>query len=352
MTKAQFAAEPSMEDILASIRKMISDDRGAPRPQPDPVARNPYPEGSSPARAEPDPAASAARTSYGSLSEAIKAAAQPAEQRRTLEERISDLLDKGSSGVIDPLSSFAGRASASAAPSRPAEPSRGGGGPTVPFGVRADRAPAPAAPAARPTPLAETRADTQRVIAMPSRYPAPATPSAPAPSATPAPLGSRVGAAAQPAKEAAPQTVARSEPPAAETPAPAEVVKAAIGEQPAVTAAGAPSEALVDAMLEMVTKEPSSLSVFTSGMAFIKGVSDKGVGVEKSVAAHKRGESTLPAPAAAAPPAGDSVPELDGAAAELLRPMLRQWLAENMPRIVEAALRSELTRGSKGPGKA
>jgi cell pole-organizing protein PopZ len=32
--------------------------------------------------------------------------------------------------------------------------------------------------------------------------------------------------------------------------------------------------------------------------------------------------------------------------------MLRQWLAENMPRIVEAALRSEITSGGKGPGKA
>ena len=36
--------------------------------------------------------------------------------------------------------------------------------------------------------------------------------------------------------------------------------------------------------------------------------------------------------------------------------MLRQWLAENMPRIVEDALRSELTEQTqgdgKGPGKA
>ena len=92
------------------------------------------------------------------------------------------------------------------------------------------------------------------------------------------------------------------------------------------------------------------MSVFTSGAAFIGGVSEKGVGVEKSVAAHKKGQSTLPAPQASQ--ADDSVPELDGAAAELLRPMLRQWLAENMPRIVEAALRSEITSGGKGPGKA
>ena len=45
-------------------------------------------------------------------------------------------------------------------------------------------------------------------------------------------------------------------------------------------------------------------------------------------------------------------PKLDGAAAELLRPMLRQWLADNMPRIVEDALRSEITSDDKGPGKS
>ena len=33
--------------------------------------------------------------------------------------------------------------------------------------------------------------------------------------------------------------------------------------------------------------------------------------------------------------------------AELLRPMLREWLAENMPRIVEKALRIELAEGLK-----
>jgi cell pole-organizing protein PopZ len=43
--------------------------------------------------------------------------------------------------------------------------------------------------------------------------------------------------------------------------------------------------------------------------------------------------------------------KLDRAAAELLRPMLRQWLADNMPRIVEEALRSELT-SSVSPAKA
>ena len=39
-----------------------------------------------------------------------------------------------------------------------------------------------------------------------------------------------------------------------------------------------------------------------------------------------------------------SIRSLDDTAAELLRPMLRHWLDENMPRIVEKALRIELAQ--------
>src|SRR5262245_52765208 len=39
MSKPQATPEPSMEDILASIRKMISEDRLNPRPVPDQIAR-------------------------------------------------------------------------------------------------------------------------------------------------------------------------------------------------------------------------------------------------------------------------------------------------------------------------
>ncbi|MEQ1672372.1 MAG: DUF2497 domain-containing protein, partial [Hyphomicrobium sp.] len=42
------------------------------------------------------------------------------------------------------------------------------------------------------------------------------------------------------------------------------------------------------------------------------------------------------------PPAADATPGgLEDAAAQLLRPILKQWLTENMPKIVEKALRSE-----------
>lgn len=56
-----------------------------------------------------------------------------------------------------------------------------------------------------------------------------------------------------------------------------------------------------------------------------------------------------PAPAAAQPPALPDVSHaqhaanaVDDAAAQLLRPMLRQWLQDNMPKIVEKALLSEV----------
>jgi cell pole-organizing protein PopZ len=89
--------------------------------------------------------------------------------------------------------------------------------------------------------------------------------------------------------------------------------------------ASSPSEALLDAVVDMVKNKPSSLSVFTSGSNFIHGVA----GGEK--------------PAIQSP----QPRKLDTAASELLRPMLRQWLSENMPRIVEEALRSELDSSQK-----
>jgi hypothetical protein len=38
---------------------------------------------------------------------------------------------------------------------------------------------------------------------------------------------------------------------------------------------------------------------------------------------------------------------VEDATADLLRPMLRQWLAENMPRMVEKALHIELAESVK-----
>jgi cell pole-organizing protein PopZ len=190
------------------------------------------------------------------------------------------------------------------------------------------------------------------------------TPKQPAKPAAPDPTKADAGPAAEPPKQTSdaaaaetPEkpvfvkaTEALSDPDARapETDAPlaaAEPGTAPSGETPGLTpgqllhaaakegAAGqsSPSEALIDAVVDMVHKEPDSLSVFTSGSAFIHGVNERAASM----------------PAAGGAPAGG----LDRSAAELLRPMLRQWLADNMPRIVEEALRSELMSSTGGSGK-
>lgn len=55
-----------------------------------------------------------------------------------------------------------------------------------------------------------------------------------------------------------------------------------------------------------------------------------------------------PLPAAAAPGDGsESVGSIEDTTADLLRPMLRQWLADNMPRMVEKALHIEIAESVK-----
>ena len=54
-----------------------------------------------------------------------------------------------------------------------------------------------------------------------------------------------------------------------------------------------------------------------------------------------------PEPAALA---GGSGPTIDALARELLRPMLKEWLDENLPGIVEAAVRKEVERIARSAG--
>ena len=62
---------------------------------------------------------------------------------------------------------------------------------------------------------------------------------------------------------------------------------------------------------------------------------------------HQAGQEPAPAPQ------GDNGVSrtMEDTVAELLRPMLRNWLAENMPRIVERALRKELDDSSRSEHK-
>jgi hypothetical protein len=69
-----------------------------------------------------------------------------------------------------------------------------------------------------------------------------------------------------------------------------------------------------------------------------------------------RGPEVTPqtAPSAVAPVAdtASSVRTMEDTVADLLRPMLRNWLSENMPRIVERALRKELEESNRSEHKS
>lgn len=479
MTKPQFSTEPSMEDILASIRKMISEERLGPRPIPDQIARSPFGEtveGVPAADSVIDPLeprlertsapAERSQPSFSSLSDALKAATPAPEPRRSLEDKIADMLENGDASPrrpasrTDSLAVFAAtrpapidapnagpltatprstglgttpeqpmaRRGTGVDPSNTRQPSRsvsrapdsqlngvhtredrtprvpgsvgprgaGPGSPTEPrltepkLGENKSREPKPSEPRLDDAKDTAKNGEGQRIIAMPSRPGAAGlngagTPSVPSPAATA--LNGAHGASANVASlglHAVPSGAAGQRPSLRDgdgatgkrpngdagsglsarssdglkssdglqaksgdalrgktkDPAPArdEQAKSALpksapaGEMPrltdaapqsgaSTTAKSTPSDALIDAVVAMVHKEPDTLSVFTSGSAFITGV----VGEEPV---------RKPGPNAAR--------KLDGSAAELLRPMLRQWLSENMPRIVEEALRSEM----------
>lgn len=454
MSNPQYAAEPSMEDILASIRKMITDDRPGPSPLPDQMGRTPFGE-----RVQASPASdvnvragdmgkSPAQTnggqpaSFNSLADALKVATALSDQRRSLQQEIANVIEKGprslsadalgEASTPDTTSTNVGVAGLHALPNAGSSPAPETSGPRLPNfpdwrGESATGAPegkrellsfdfgtvvpqredqtakvsAPVAETAKPvTPQSSPTANAQasnaepkskaepqtteenRVLSMPTRASSALNGSslngsgahgsglngssligtaAHAPGlngahtsgaslngsgATVAPFPRPVREPAKPAAEAASapadearyvaktDTSAPNVVVATTTPAPT-AQPAAQANVAETDAAAAHTEALLDAVVDLVHQQPGALSVFTSGASFIGGV------VEKTVASQKTAVADNPV----------TPPKMDRAAAELLRPMLRQWLADNMPRIVEEALRSELTEQTQGDGK-
>lgn len=408
MSKPQLASEPSMEEILASIRKMISDDRPGPSPMPDQMGRTPFGE---PARSSASelsgrgaPAGagqgrpSGAPSNFNSLADALKVATALSDQRRSLQQEIASVLEKGPrAGHADPVAEATPSRSAPT-PARPdnvhplpeaAAPSRDTSGPRLPsfpdwrsepvaptsddkqdllsfdFGTVVPQRDGPGAKGAptsgdakaageKPEMKVEPQSgEDSRVISIPARTSsgvagASSTASnASAAGSTVAPFPRTARDVSKPAGEVEP---AGAEKPAEKTTATLEPASESPAAASSKMDAAAQAEALLDAVVDMVQQQPSALSVFTSGASFISGI--PGNKHSELVAAAKAAETT-PVDKAESTGATGAPPKLDRAAAELLRPMLRQWLADNMPRIVEEALRSELTeqtQGGKGPG--
>jgi cell pole-organizing protein PopZ len=377
-----------MEEILASIRKMISDDRPGPNPMPDQMGRTPFGEPvksvsgysgrASPAESGSPRPAGAQPSNFNSLADALKVATALSDQRRSLQQEIATALEKGPRGtVIDPLGYATGSQATPAAargdgvrlPEGSASPAPAGLDPQLPsfpswnnqsakparddsqellsfdFGTvvpqqetslkgasaGSEAKPSADKPESKSAPAAS---EDSRVVSMPSRGAAPAAgTSTVAPFPRPARDATKPGSDTGQADKAPDHAASVSS--TATTPAPSTKEEKAAAE----------AEALLDAVVDMVQKQPDSLSVFTSGASFIGGIAGKKHS-ELVAAATAAKEKAVATAAPGAPP------KLDGAAAELLRPMLRQWLADNMPRIVEDALRSEITSGDKGPGKS
>jgi len=408
MSKPQLASEPSMEEILASIRKMISDDRPGPSPMPDQMGRTPFGESRTGAPADsktqprqaaagPSPQGEAPASNFNSLADALKVATALSDQRRSLQQEIASVLEKGPQRG-DPLP-IAPKADAHSLPGAGAKPVADTGSrlPNFPdwraeqtaaqtdakrelmsfdFGTvvpqredasaktpTAGAKPAgePVAPkvdADKPEGKAEPSAEESRVLPLRAGLNGSAAhglsgATAPNVAAFPRSLREPAKPAAEgpaPTVEKTPETPAKIETPAPTPAEPATSVAAAETTNPS-EAVSAHTEALLDAVVDMVQQQPETLSVFTSGASFIGGIGAKKA-VANAIASASASVSADKADASSVP--GGAPPKMDRAAAELLRPMLRQWLAENMPRIVEDALRSELTDtqgDGKGPAK-
>jgi len=397
MTRPLFAGEPSLEDILTSIRKMISEEPAGPRPIPDQIGRTVF--------------------SF-SVPEAQQLANEP--QQGSLEDNIKRLLNERpgpTQGPVPnsrPLAAFSG--------GRVPQPAAHALGPasafdksasqandaTVPFGHRAVEGgpfstditgstdpskhtigtkPAAARVSSLVANLEKARASAASE-ARGKKVEEPPVADAPAPEAVAAALLDKSGArlsnadSRPPAANGATISLLGSQPVQSEAfradasvrGTPKEACKHSV-RRAGDTAASAldsgilgdavlrlsrssetnasvraaakpgsaspPSEVLLDAVVDMVKNDPSSLSVFTSGSAFVHGVTS---GEKTETSAFTSGPAFVHGVSSGKKPGNSAAPprKLDTAASELIRPMLRQWLSENMPRIVEEALRSEL----------
>jgi cell pole-organizing protein PopZ len=430
MTRPQFAGEPSMEDILTSIRKMISEEPTGPRPIPDQIGRTVFsfsvPEAQQPAN-EPQQG-SLEDNITRLLNERSGPAQAPLQNSRPLAtfSRVQDLqpaadapgrgsdFDKPASQANDATVPFGHRAvegrpfstdkTGSTNPSldrpsldRPSldrnELSVGAAGP---FGSGAVGLKSDVRSALTPKDTIGTKPGVAKVSSLVAnlekarasaaseargkKVEDPLVADAPAPEAVAAALLDKSGAQLSngdvrpPAANGATISILGSQPVQSEAfrvDASKHAVKragdiaagvldsgilgdavlrslrnsetnASVRAAAKPGSAAPPSEVLLDAVVDLVKNDPSSLSVFTSGASFVNGVT----GGEKSETSaftsgasfvHGVSSSGKKPDNSAAPPR-----KLDTAASELIRPMLRQWLSENMPRIVEEALRSEL----------
>ena len=386
MSRTEKAPEPSMEEILASIRKIIAEEPVGSRPAPLPMPPAPEPGGatsSSPQFHATD------RGEPGALPFPGRASADAPSY--SVEDAFADLIEDAPAKLDQP--SLTGRneatrtESAAAAASQPThvEDDR----PAWLFG-RNSAVPAPQGGGAAPLPLTGGAAlsaleilrqnarpdlvgpDSAKAEEPAAARPLPETrPTDPRlPTAAPLPSQDDM-AAVRPAQSRAPlpdldvsRVLGAGREPAAADAARGEVPRSVDTPKPAAPAAVEPAQ----------RKPISALDTLAQGLAGGPGLAAAKpelraepkaeikpepkrepvpvAKVEPVVQAAKPAPSPEPAevPAASAGVSPQMARTLEDTVADLLRPMLRDWLDTNMPRIVEKALRVELAANAKRDG--
>lgn len=350
----------------------------APTPTPQPA---PEPFAATPPKDQPAPQPAATPFNFSPLQQAP--AATPAYQAEPPLARPGSSVGASLSDLAPPPSVWPAKA-----PESPVTPQAAAPAPVVTPAAAPIAAPAPAA-------IQQPRA--------PAAFAAPSAPAAPIPQAQPQPVTSQPAPAAPvfaapPQAAAQPQSPASTQPvqPAMPTPVAAPIVQpvaspAPVAEPAAVTPpapavepvssipvsplpdgsvspAAAPvkeeiarpeeSESLA-ALQQAPAAEPER-AVQTEEAIFEEALhDDDGDGAAatplfEAEEASPRALVTASSANGAAPPGAHdagAARTMEDTVAELLRPMLRNWLAENMPRIVERALRKELDDSSRAEHK-
>ena len=413
MTRPEKASEPSMEEILASIRKIIAEEPIGSRPGPASLPglpdelRSGRSGGDGHDRGEPGRLPFPERDSSND------------ESAYSVEDALADLIDDGSErnerGAVrhEPDAGFAARPGQIADQPNAENAHRPGWlfsrpaalGPST--GAPASGSPNPSGGSANPLDMlrqapAASQGGAGLATAKPfSDLPLPgqrlAEPSLPVlddkstrpgfPDLTPKPAQSRPAAAesnlARQASMPAPgaeqknaaglsgaavraDSVRKAEPAAPLTgetvpnPAPRPLdVPAAKPSQPAgntevpapqegVKAASAGKEAVAKPLASEPVRRPelSALDALAQGLSGSKPVAKPAPAPKPTVSAAESAPEVKPSPVEMA-----TGRTLEDTVADLLRPMLRDWLDANMPRIVEKALRVELAANAQRPGK-
>ena len=400
MARVEKATEPSMEEILASIRKIIAEEP-APAGRQSPAPMPPVRSAGATNQSAPDGAQMPAPSRPNVKSDAAAPVRAPASVSKA---DLDDIL-----GLADPMPAPASVAPAKAmAPPPPvAQPSSSMSAKTPPSLVPSWLFPKTSAAAqgvpgkseqglVAPKPFfadAEVPKPVSTPVAQASDFGA-VVPSRAPDAAVRLPSPEPVQATAKPMLiEAGAEALAKVEPTTAEKAklAATAVAKAVNGIDPAPHA-DAPAKAVLQALAEASPEIRGSRPEVTAAKVEIK---DEAKAQPAIIEAPEAKTVVAPAPAAIPMPplvagtpsalkdvpaaaiavapeplagplpkpvvladrtgspakadltASDGVRTLEDTVAELLRPMLRQWLDQNMPRIVEKALRVELAESAK-----